>query len=232
VSDQSKTDQPVGPVTDAKPVARPGPVALAGRFGRVERLAATHAPGLWEAIKGHDRLWTYLSYGPFADTGTFAKWVDSRIVLEDPYSYAILDRAGRAVGILTLMSIRPEHRVIEVGHVLYSPALQHTPLATEAQYLLARYAFETLRYRRYEWKCDALNAPSRRAALRYGFTYDGIFRQHLIVKGRNRDTAWFSMLDEDWPARKRNFETWLAAENFTADGRQKSSLAALNSGAE
>jgi RimJ/RimL family protein N-acetyltransferase len=118
--------------------------------------------------------------------------------------------------------------VIEVGHVLYSPHLQRTPLGTETQYLLARYVFETLGYRRYEWKCNALNAASRRAALRYGFVYEGTFRQHLIAKGRNRDNAWFSMLDSEWPARKRNFERWLAPENFDREGKQKVSLAALN----
>ena len=125
------------------------------------------------------------------------------------------------------MEIRPAMRVVEVGHIVYSPALQRTPLATEAQYLLARYAFETLGYRRYEWKCNALNAPSRRAALRFGFTFEGIFRQHMIVKGRNRDTAWFSMLDSEWPARKAAFERWLAPENFDSDGRQKTKLSAL-----
>jgi RimJ/RimL family protein N-acetyltransferase len=119
-------------------------------------------------------------------------------------------------------------RVIEVGHIVYGEPLQRTPLATEAQYLLARYAFETLGYRRYEWKCNALNASSRRAAARYGFNFEGIFRQHMIVKGKNRDTAWLSMLDSDWPARKRAFEAWLAPDNFDADGKQKTSLAALN----
>ncbi len=119
-------------------------------------------------------------------------------------------------------------RVIEVGHVVYSPELQRTPLATEAQYLLARYVFETLRYRRYEWKCNALHDGSRRAALRLGFTYEGVHRQLVIAKGRNRDTAWFSMLDDEWPARKRNFERWLAPDNFTPDGKQKQSLAAMN----
>jgi RimJ/RimL family protein N-acetyltransferase len=119
-------------------------------------------------------------------------------------------------------------RVIEVGHVLYSPALQRQPLGTEAQYLLAKYAFETLGYRRYEWKCNALNAASKRAALRYGFTHEGTFRQHLIAKGRNRDNAWYSMLDSEWPARKAAFERWLAPGNFTTDGKQKESLSALN----
>ena len=168
------------------------------------------------------------SYGPFRDGAAFSDWVAARAALVDPYSYAIIDSERRILGIFALMAIRPEHRVIEVGHVVYSPALQRTPLATEAQYLLARYAFETLGYRRYEWKCDALNAASRRAALRYGFTFEGIFRQHMIGKGRNRDTAWYAMLDSEWPARKRSFERWLAPDNFTAEGRQKASLSTMN----
>ena len=151
--------------------------------------------------------------------------------LEDPYSYAVIDPSGAAVGIATLMDIRPAARSVEVGHIVYSPALQRTPLGTEVQYLLARYAFETLGNRRYEWKCNALNAPSRRAALRYGFVFEGILRQHTIAKGRNRDTAYFSMLDSEWPARKAAFERWLAPDNFDAQGRQKISLAALNGGA-
>ena len=228
-----QTGQPVGAPVDDKPAARPGPVTLAGRFGRIEKLTPAHAPALWEAVKGDDRIWTYMpSYGPFPDAAAFSAWVAARAELDDPYSYAIVDAAGCAVGVFTLMAIRPEHRVIEVGHVVYSPALQRTPLATEAQYLLARYAFETLGYRRYEWKCDALNAASRRAALRYGFTLEGIFRQHMIGKGRSRDTAWYAMLDGEWPARKTNFERWLAPDNFTADGRQIQSLSKLNSATE
>jgi RimJ/RimL family protein N-acetyltransferase len=140
----------------------------------------------------------------------------------------VRDTEGRALGLVTLLEIRPAMRVIEVGFIVYSPALQHTTLATETQYLLARYVFETLGYRRYEWKCDSLNAPSRRAALRYGFVFEGIFRQHMITKGRSRDTAYFSMLDSEWPARKLNFERWLRLENFDSEGRQKVSLAALN----
>ena len=224
-----QTGQPVGAPVDDEPAARPGPVTLSGRFGRVEKLAPTHASALWDAVKGRDQIWTYMpSYGPFLDAAAFSQWVPARAALDEPYSYAIVDASGRAVGIFALMAIRPEHRVVEVGHVVYSPALQRTPLATEAQYLLARYAFETLGYRRYEWKCDALNAASWRAALRYGFTFEGILRQHMIAKGRNRDTAWFSMLDSEWPARKRNFERWLSPENFTAEGRQKLGLSALN----
>jgi len=129
------------------------------------------------------------------------------------------------------MEIRPAARSVEVGHIVYSPALQRTPLGTEVQYLLARYAFETLGNRRYEWKCNALNAPSRRAALRYGFAFEGVLRQHMIAKGRSRDTAYFSMLDSEWPARKAAFERWLSPGNFDAQGRQKVSLSALNSSA-
>jgi len=225
-----QTGQPVGAPVDDRPAARPGPVTLAGRFGRIEKLKPEHAPALWEAVQSHDRIWTYMpSYGPFPDAAAFAKWVAARTTLADPYAYAIIDGDGRAVGVFSLMVIRLEHRVIEVGHVVYSPALQRTPLATEAQYLLARYVFETLGYRRYEWKCDALNTASGRAALRYGFTFEGIFRQHMIGKGRSRDSAWYAMLDGDWPTRKAAFERWLAPENFTADGRQIQSLGKLNS---
>ena len=223
---------PVGDPVDAAPAERPGPVTLAGRYGRVEKLKAEHAASLWNAVRDHDAIWTYLSqYGPFAGTEEFSGWVRGRTTLADPYSYAVVDTGGRCLGIATLMEIRPAMRVIEVGHIVYSPALQRTPLGTEAQYLLARYVFETLRYRRYEWKCNALNAGSRRAALRYGFVFEGILRQHMIAKGRNRDTAYFAMLDSEWPARKASFERWLAPENFTGDGRQKLSLAALNGAA-
>jgi len=225
-----QTGQPIGlPVTDPTPAPRPGPVTLKGRYGRLEKLKAEHAADLWTAFAGHDRVWTYISTdGPFASAAEFSAFIGRRAAAADPFAYAIVDAADRAVGYLTLLRIEPEMRVIEVGHVLYSPALQRTPLGTEAQYLLARYVFETLGYRRYEWKCDALNAASRRAALRYGFVYEGTFRQYMIAKGRNRDNAWFSMLDSEWPERKRNFERWLAPDNFDSAGRQKISLAALN----
>lgn len=218
------TGQPVGAPVDSTPAQRPGPVTLQGRYGRVERLTQHHDAALWEAVKGHDALWTYMSYGPFADFAAFSAWLSSRLPLEDPYAYAVVEPSGRAVGIATLMEIRPAMRVAEVGHIVYSPVLQRTPLATEAQYLLARYAFETLGYRRYEWKCNALNAPSRRAALRYGFALEGTLRQHMIVKGRSRDTAYFSMLDSEWPKHRAAFERWLAPENFDRDGRQKTKL--------
>jgi RimJ/RimL family protein N-acetyltransferase len=225
-----RTGQPVGlPVDDPTPAPRPGPVTLKGRYGRLEKLTPAHTMDLWAAFAGHDEVWTYIGAdGPFATAAEFVPCIERRAAADDPYAYAIIDAADRAVGYVTLLRIVPEMRVIEVGHVLYSPALQRTPLGTETQYLLARYIFETLGYRRYEWKCDALNAPSRRAALRYGFVYEGTFRQNMIAKGRNRDNAWFSMLDSEWPVRKRNFERWLAPENFDNEGRQKISLAALN----
>lgn len=226
-----RTGQPVGlPVADPTPAPRPGPATLKGRYGRLEKLGPEHAADLWVAFAGHDQVWTYIAAdGPFATAAEFVPFIAKRAAADDPYAYAIVDASDRAIGYLTLMRIVPEMRVIEVGHVLYSPALQRTLLGTETQYLLARYVFETLGYRRYEWKCDALNGASRRAALRYGFVYEGTFRQYMIAKGRNRDNAWFSILDSEWPVRKLNFERWLAPENFDGEGRQKISLAALNS---
>jgi RimJ/RimL family protein N-acetyltransferase len=225
----SDDPQPVGPPVDAAAAPRPDAVTLTGRFGAVERLdAARHGAGLWEVLRGHDRLWTYLFYGPFADRAAFLAWLAERETLADPFYFAIVDPSRRALGIAALMSTRPDMRVIEVGHILLAPALQHSRLATEAQYLLARHVFATLGYRRYEWKCDALNAPSRRAALRLGFAFEGIFRSHMIIKGRNRDTAWFAMTDTDWPARRAAFERWLDPANFDAEGRQKVSLRELN----
>jgi RimJ/RimL family protein N-acetyltransferase len=222
------TGQPVGlKVADPSPAPRPAPVTLKGRFGSVEKLDPDrHGATMWEAIRGHDELWTYNGNGPFPEVADFAAWLTERATLDDPYYFSIVDAAGRSLGMLTLMEIRPTMRVIEVGHVCYGPALQRTPLATEAQYLLARYTFEMLGYRRYEWKCHNFNEPSRRAALRLGFSYEGIFRQHMIVKGRSRDSAYFSMLDSEWPARKAAFDRWLAAENFDSNGRQKNRLGA------
>ena len=225
-----QTGQPVGlPVERTTPAPRPGPVTLKGSYGRIEKLRPEQAGDLWRAFASHDQLWTYIgTNGPFANAADFASYIAMRAAAEDPYAYAILDLSESPIGLFTLLRIVPDMRVIEVGHVLYSPALQRTPLGTEAQYLLARYVFEELGYRRYEWKCDALNGASRRAALRYGFVYEGIFRQYMIANGRNRDNAWYSIIDSEWPARKQSFERWLAPQNFDKDGRQKVSLAALN----
>ena len=218
---------PVGPAVDAAPALFPGSVTLRGRYGSIERLsAARHRSALWTAMRGHDTIWAYLPAGPFADQVEFDAYIAACEDNKERIFYAVIDAGGRAVGFLSLMEIRPAMRVVEVGNIVYSPALQRTPLGTEAQYLIARYAFETLGYRRYEWKCNALNAPSKRAAERFGFTYEGLFRQHMIVKGHSRDTAWFSILDSEWPARKAAFERWLAPENFDRDGRQKTKLGA------
>src|ERR1700688_4836909 len=221
--------RPIGPPVDASPAQEPSPVTLTGRFGAVTRFsAARDGAALWPAIGAHAALWTYIpNAGPFAGPGEFPAWAAAREKSTDPYFYTVLDLGGRALGVLGLMSIRPEMRVIEAANIVYGPDLQRTPLATETQYLLARYVFETLSYRRYEWKCAALNAPSRGAALRYGFVFEAVFRQHMIVKARSRDTAWFSMLDSEWSARKRNFECWLDPANFDSAGQQKTSLAAL-----
>ena len=219
--------QPVGDPVAFSPARPPGDVTLEGRFALLEKLdPIRHGPAFWEAVRGDDSLWTYMGYGPFAGEGAFMSWLEARAEARDPYAYAVVDRrTGLATGSVTLMEIRPAMGVIEMGNIVYAPVLQRTPAATEAQYLAAAYVFETLGYRRYEWKCNAFNAPSRRAALRLGFSFEGVFRQHMIVKGRNRDTAWFSMLDSEWPARKRAFEQWLDPSNFDSHGRQRVGLA-------
>jgi len=227
--------QPVGPPVETKPARRPERTAHTSRFVRLVPLEAEpHLDDLFACMGGtqHASLWTYIFDGPFADRAAFAEALKKRQAPNDPLFFAIVDaHSNRAVGIASYMRIEPAHRVIEVGGIVFSPELQKKPGATEAMYLMARYVFEDLGYRRYEWKCDALNAPSRRAALRLGFTFEGIFRAHMIVKGRNRDTAWFAMLDSEWPARKASFEQWLASDNFDANGMQKQSLSMLNGGA-
>jgi RimJ/RimL family protein N-acetyltransferase len=211
------------------PRPRPDGSPLEGRFARLERLdVARHRRSLWDAVRGNDRVWDYLPYGPFVTEKDFAGWLESRAKLSDPFYYTVIDRgSGHALGCLTLMEIRPEMGVIEMGNIFYSPALQRTPASTETFYLIARYVFDVLGYRRYEWKCNDLNDPSKFAALRFGFTFEGVFRQHLVVKGRNRDTAWYSMLDRDWPSRKAIFERWLSPDNFDPNGRQKLSLSQM-----
>lgn len=222
--------QPVGPPVETVEARRPGPTTIEGRFCRVETLDPTvHGHELWPSFSGDDSLWCYFPFGPFVEERGFAAWLDMRAALDAPVSYVIIDLAsGLAAGLVTLMEVRPTMRVIEIGGIIYGRALKRTGAATEAQYLMARYVFEGLGYRRYEWKCDALNAHSRRAALRLGFAFEGIFRQHRIVKGRNRDSAWFSMLDGEWPKRRSTFEHWLAPENFDRRGQQRVSLSSLN----
>ena len=227
--------QPIGPLVDAHPAKRPERVALKGRWITLAPLdAEAHAEALYEGSNGdaaRERVWTYLPYGPYRSLGEFVADVELKARSADPLFFAAVDNAsGRAVGHLSLMRTNPTNRAIEVGHVMYTPAIQRAAGATETQYLFARYVFDELGYRRYEWKCDNLNAPSKRAAERFGFTFEGIFRQHMIVKGRNRDTAWFAMLDGEWPARKAAYERWLALDNFDAEGRQKLRLSELMPG--
>jgi RimJ/RimL family protein N-acetyltransferase len=207
-------------------VPLPGAVTLTGQWVTLEPLsAAKHTHHLWRAVHGHDEVWTWLADGPYPSEEALAEALKSKETGAAARFFAIVPASlGVAVGYASLMRMDPANGVIEVGNILYSPSLQRTPAATEAMYLLARYVFEELGYRRYEWKCNALNLPSRRAAERFGFTFEGIFRQHMIVKGKNRDTAWFAMLDSEWLERKRVFEAWLAAKNFGADGQQRRSL--------
>jgi RimJ/RimL family protein N-acetyltransferase len=202
----------------------PQRVILYGQHVTIVPLVAEHAADLWEGTRDPN-LWTYLFDGPYDDRAAFDASILKKSRTDDPLFFAILDRAsGKALGYASYMRIEPAHRCIEVGSILYSSALQRTIHATEAMYLMARHVFEDLEYRRYEWKCNALNEPSRLAALRLGFTFEGIFRQHMIVKGQNRDTAWYSMLDSEWPARKEAFEGWMDPSNFDDDGRQKRRL--------
>jgi RimJ/RimL family protein N-acetyltransferase len=211
---------------DWRPAQRPQRVPIDGELVRLEPLDPEHhGADLYEASIGAESTWDYLPYGPFATREEFLSWLRERAVLDDPLAYTIIDRgAAAARGIATLMSIEPDHGSIEIGHIWLSPALQRTREATEAIYLLSRYAFEVLGNRRYEWKCDAANSPSRRAAERFGFTFEGVFRQHRVVKGRNRDTAWYSITDAEWPLRRAAFEAWLSPDNFDAEGRQRRSL--------
>ncbi|MCG8354596.1 MAG: GNAT family N-acetyltransferase [Kiloniellales bacterium] len=193
-----------------------------------------HAKALFQRSHEPDpegRLWDYMPYGPFDSEAAFADWLTGCAASADPLFFAVIDKAsGLPSGMTSYLRITPEMGVIETGHIWFAPAIQRSRASTEAIFLMARHVFDALGYRRFEWKCNALNAASKRAALRLGFSYEGTFRQHLIVKGRNRDTAWFAMLDGDWPAIRANFERWLDDANFDAQGKQRISLSELNRG--
>ncbi|KWE74532.1 GCN5 family acetyltransferase [Burkholderia ubonensis] len=224
--------QPVGqPLPDWSARPRPQPVTLHGRHCRIEPLdAERHAADLYAAYAAapDGRNWTYLAHGPYTDEASYRAYARTAAASTDPMHFVVIDVAsGRAVGTLALMRIDPANGVIEVGSVSFSPALQRTPISTEAQYLLMRHVFDTLGYRRYEWKCDSLNAPSRKAAERLGFRYEGTFRQALVYKGRNRDTAWYSIVGGEWPALAAAFDAWLSPANFDGEGAQRASLAAI-----
>ncbi|GAA4505625.1 GNAT family N-acetyltransferase [Brevibacterium yomogidense] len=206
------------------PVPRPDAETLPGRYCTLEHLdPARHADSLYDAyaVAQDDRDWTYLPYGPFPDRESYRAWAHDAAQSADPRHYAVVDHATGAVfGTLALMRHDPVNGVIEVGNVVLSRGMQRTPMSTEAQFLLMRYVFDDLGYRRYEWKCDSLNVPSCRTAERLGFTYEGTFRQAVVYKGRNRDTAWYAIVDSEWPRLRAAFEAWLSPANFTADGRQ------------
>ena len=215
------------------PARIPDASPITGTRVVLERLdAARHGDALYAAAHGEGadpRLWDYLPYGPFtADRDGFMAHLEAQAAATDPYFYAVVDAAsGRAAGVVSFLRVEPAHGVIEIGHVWFGAPLQRTPQATEAIFLLARHAFEVLGNRRLEWKCDDANARSKAAARRFGFTAEGVFRQHMVVKGRNRDSAWFSIVDGEWPAVGEGFRAWLAPENFDAQGRQRASLASL-----
>jgi RimJ/RimL family protein N-acetyltransferase len=210
--------------------------ALRGSYVVIEPLdVARHGDALFAAATdgGDPALWTYLAYGPFdGDRAGFDAHLRAQAASEDPRFYAVVDArgGGGAVGVVSYLRMDPANGVVEIGHIWFGAALQRTPGATETVALLARHAFDGLGNRRLEWKCDAANARSQAAARRFGFTYEGTFRQHQIVKGRNRDTAWFSIVDGEWPAVGAAFDAWLAPSNFDADGAQRASLAQLRSG--
>lgn len=218
---------PLGPEVDPTPRPLPARVPHRGASVTLEPLGIRHAEELWEATQGAGESWAYLGYGPFADFAAFRRFLGGFATTHDPIAWAVRPHlSGRALGWLTLMEIQPANAAIELGHIWFSPRMQRTRAATEAMFLLMRHAMDDLGYRRLVWKCNALNAPSRRAAARLGFTYEGEHRAHLVVKGRRRDTAWFSILDEEWPARRDAIAAWLAEENFDHRGTARSSLRA------
>ena len=210
-------------------VRPPQRVSLDGRYARLEPLdPERHAATLFASARapGADDRFRYLFEAPPADMAAFQPWLEKAAGSEDPLFFAVVDQAtGRAEGRQALMRIDTAHGVIEIGHILWGPAIARTRVCTEALFLLAAYVFDTLGYRRFEWKCNNHNLPSKRAAERFGFTFEGIFRQQMVQKGLNRDTAWFAMIDTDWPRIKAGYEAWLAPVNFGADGQQKTKLA-------
>ncbi len=224
-----RTDNPLGPrVPDWSPPVAPQPMALEGRYCTVEALSAEkHAALLFREIDGHDALWDYMPYGPFHSAAQYHRWVRETVSNPAHLFFAIRDRERMTTsGVASYLRIAPEAGSIEVGNICLAPALQRTRAATEAMVLLMQWAFDA-GYRRYEWKCNALNLPSRRAAQRLGFSFEGVFRQALVVKGRNRDTAWFSVIDSEWRALKEAFDAWLHPTNFNTQGQQIERLSDL-----
>lgn len=216
------------PLMNWVPPPRPGHDPMEGRAVRLEPLSAdAHAADLHRAFSGHDRLWDYMPYGPFVSAGAYHRWAKEREGGEDPRFFVLRDCAtGHTGGIASYLRITPEAGSIEVGHICIAPEMQRGLAATEAMWLMMDWAFRA-GYRRYEWKCNALNLASRRAAQRLGFSFEGVFRQHMVIKGRNRDSAWFSVIDSEWPALSEAFAAWLSPSNFDAAGRQRERLSDL-----
>ncbi|HVW07731.1 MAG TPA: GNAT family protein [Bryobacteraceae bacterium] len=217
-----------GPPVSGEAAKKPEKITMNGAYVTIEPLdPARHSDALWKGAGGAENgeLWRYMHSGPFESRESFDTYLAAKAASDDPLYFTLIDRAtGEPGGHATYMRIDTNQRVIEVGSIVYLQAFQRTRAATEAMYLMAKHAFEDLGFRRYEWKCNVLNEASQRAARRLGFSFEGVFRQHMIVKGRSRDTAWYAMLDYEWPARRKEFERWLAPDNFDEQGRQKTRL--------
>jgi RimJ/RimL family protein N-acetyltransferase len=224
--------QPIGaPLANWQGCAHPRGTIIEGSLCRLEPIdAARHAQDLFAAFSEDHNAhnWTYMPYGPFADEDELRDWIVTTCLSDDPCFFSVIDLvSGKAVGVASYLRIEPRIGVIEVGHIHFSPLMQGRPISTEVMYLMMRQVFDVLGYRRYEWKCDSLNQPSCSAATRLGFLFEGVFRQATMYKQRNRDTAWYSMLDREWPAARGAFESWLDPANFDSDGKQRQSLSTL-----
>lgn len=228
---EERIHEELGPALGWTPAQTPPMTTLFGEYVRLEKLdPEKHTDALYNAQSGPDsdgRTWLYMGRGPFPDLDSFREYIEQMAASSDPAAYAVIPTDGEAAGIVTYLRINEQHGSIEIGHIWYGASIQRTPVTTEVVYLAAKHVFEDLGYRRFEWKCYATNERSKRAALRLGFTYEGTFRNHLVVRDRNRDTAWFAMTIEDWPRIKAAFEAWLDPSNFDVSGQQKQSLTSL-----
>lgn len=216
------------PLPDWKPATLPPREIISGRYSQLQPLESAHAGWLWDALENQPDLFSYLSYGPFESGGAFLRWLETQLAREDAIFFAICDSEGKAIGLCAYLRLDPDNGSIEIGNILFSPLLQRTRAATEAMFLLMRTVFDN-GFRRYEWKCNSLNKPSKAAAKRLGFRFEGTFRQAAVVKGHNRDTDWYSITDSDWATQKKAFERFLSPTNFDKSGRQMRRLEGLRS---
>lgn len=225
--DDAFLDAELGRELHYTPARLPDDAPIVGRYVRLERLNHAHADALYRAQQADDRTWLYMGNGPFASRDEFQAYIDRFVDSTDPLAYAVIPTEGEPAGLLTYMRMDPANGSIEIGHIWYGADIQRSPATTEVVYLTAKHAFEDLGYRRFEWKCHSRNTRSRAAAERFGFTHEGTFRNHLILRGRNRDTSWYSMTLEEWPNLKAAFEAWLDPANFDAEGAQRRPLASF-----